>query len=125
MLHIPQQAEKEDDDEWIDFDDSDSVPPLMDSITLTDYSKKFPDAPNENSIYVEVFCRSYDNRKVIKKSSLCWLLREDVYKLSNDRLQRVQTKLQKNKQKMKSLKNVPRKRKIIFKIQKKIRKIGF
>lgn len=110
----------DEDDEWLDFDDPmDQTLPIMGHNTLTDYSEKFMDVPDENSIYVEVFCGPNQNRKVIKKSSLCWLLREDTYKLSNDRLQRVQTGLRKQKKAKKSLKNVPKcKQKIRYNIRK-------
>lgn len=88
--------------------------PIMGHVTLIDYSEKFMDVPNEQSIYVEVFCGPHHKRKVIKKSSLCWLLREDTHKLSNDRLQRVRTGLRKKKQSIKSLKNISQKQKIRF-----------
>lgn len=125
MLPIQNNVQrKEEDDEWIDFDDYAEEPvPIMGHITLTDYSDKFLDTPDENSIYVEVFCGSNLNRKVIKKSSLCWLLREDMRKLSNDRLQRVRTGLRKKKQKIKSLKNVSQNQRNKFNIQKKKRTI--
>lgn len=45
----------------------------------------------EDSIYVEVFIGQV--RKIVKKSSLVWLLRKDATKLSSDRLQRVRTRI--------------------------------
>lgn len=49
----------------------------------------------ENSIYAEIFVGAV--RKVIKKSSLVWLLRKDPTKLSSDRLQRVKTRITRKK----------------------------
>lgn len=44
----------------------------------------------ENSPFVELHFENQTNRTVVKKTSLCWLLRKDWQKVSNDRLRRVQ-----------------------------------
>lgn len=59
------------------------------AITLKNYASNFEDEIPENSPYVDVY-NDGDGRIVVKKSSLCWLLREDPGKLSSDRIQRVQ-----------------------------------
>lgn len=51
---------------------------MLGSIALKDFSKKFPETPSETSPYVEIFCGREQNRKVIKKCSLCWQLRNDT-----------------------------------------------
>lgn len=64
------------------------------TLALKNFADKFIDkiVPVE-SPYVEIpFSR---NRKVIKKSSMVWLLRAESVKLSNDRLLRVRTKFSK------------------------------
>lgn len=64
----------------------------VETLKLTNYAEKFidEDVP-EKSIFVEV--PGVKRRKIIKKSSLVWLLRNDVVKLSSDRLQRVRAHL--------------------------------
>lgn len=44
----------------------------------------------ENSPFVELHFKNQTHRTVVKKTSLCWLLRKDWQKVSNDRLRRVQ-----------------------------------
>lgn len=45
---------------------------------------------NETSSYVEVFRDNFKQKRIIvKKTSLCWLLRGDCVRLSSDRLERV------------------------------------
>lgn len=60
--------------------------------------KNFPEKTDidENSPFVELFSGRYKNRVVVKKSSLCWLLRKDWQRVSSDRLRRVQCSNQKN-----------------------------
>lgn len=56
---------------------------------LKNYAHKFAGKQiSEESPFVEI-CNDEAKRIVVKKSSLCWLLREDPGKLSSDRLQRV------------------------------------
>lgn len=56
--------------------------------TLNNVAEKFKDKSiEENSQYTEVF--GGKNRIIIKKMSLCWLLRKNRQKLSSDRLIRV------------------------------------
>lgn len=116
LLPIQNNLQKDENDEWIDIDEFTDEPlSIMGNIALTDYSKKFDEAPEVDSIYVEVFCGSQQKRKVIKKSSLCWMLRADTYKLSNDRLQRVRTGLRNKKKQKQPLKYVSRQHKLIQK----------
>lgn len=59
------------------------------SVSLKNYSDAFKNKEvSECSIYTEVFGGS--KRIIIKKTSLCWLLRKNEGKLSSDRLKRVQ-----------------------------------
>lgn len=55
--------------------------------------KNFPEKTEieENSPFVELQFENQLHRVVVKKTSLCWLLREDWQKISNDRLRRVQS----------------------------------
>lgn len=64
---------------------------MLRNIRLKNYSNKYPH--NEKSIYVEM---KFEGGKqiVVKKSSLCWLLRQECQKLSTDRLLRVQTPIE-------------------------------
>lgn len=65
----------------------------LDSLLLPNFAEKFIDQEiPDTSPYVEVF---YDGIKriVVKKSSLCWVLRPPAMKLSSDRLRRVQAKI--------------------------------
>lgn len=58
-------------------------------IVLKNYATKLQNfAVDETSPYVEV-PGTWNKRIVLKKSSLCWLLRDDYCKLSSDRLERV------------------------------------
>lgn len=60
------------------------------STLLKNYSEKFENkCIDETSPYTEIF-REKGKRLVVKKTSLCWLLRKDWQKISADRLQRVQ-----------------------------------
>lgn len=62
------------------------------SIALKNYQYRFEKtAVHENSPYVEL-PHSASKRIVLKKSSLCWLLRDEYIKLSSDRLERVKMK---------------------------------
>lgn len=60
----------------------------LDNMSLKNYSETITSVEiNELSPYVEIIWK--DRRMVLKKSSMCWLLREEPYKLSSDRLRRV------------------------------------
>lgn len=61
------------------------------SVMLNNYAELFMDEEvPEKSRFIEVY-RKNVIRKIVKKSSLVWLLRKDPTKLSSDRLQRVKT----------------------------------
>lgn len=62
------------------------------NIALKDYSEKINGPIEENSPYVELNFGS--KRKVIRKTLLCWYLQDDVMKMSNDRLLRVRSNVQ-------------------------------
>lgn len=62
------------------------------TILLKNFSGKFVgENVSETSQYVEVPL-NLQKRIIIKKTSLCWILRNDYQKLSSDRLLRVQSK---------------------------------
>lgn len=66
--------------------------PSLKSVQLKNFASKFvKQAVDERSPYVEV-TRSLKGRVILKKTSLCWLLREESTKLSSDRLQRVKAR---------------------------------
>lgn len=54
---------------------------------LKNYAENLDEIP-ETSLFVEIY-NDGERRVVVKKSSLCWLLREDGGKLSSDRIERV------------------------------------
>lgn len=88
------------------------------NIALKDYSYKKSEEITESSPYIEFVFES--KRIVVKKSSFCWLLREDVHKLSNDRLLRVQanhdiTKINKPRMTQKNATSAFKKNKVFFK----------
>lgn len=60
---------------------------------------------SETSQYVEIQISS-GKRIILKKTSLCWMLRQDYQKLSSDRLQRVQSEKKKLHGKFSKSKNV-------------------
>lgn len=61
----------------------------LNKVCLKNYAYKFIDKRvDENSPYVDLF-PSNSLKYVVKKTSLCWLLRPDTSKLSSDRLLRV------------------------------------
>lgn len=63
------------------------------NLCLKNYAHKFEEQQiNESSGYVEIPIRK-SQRMIVKKTSLCWVLREDYYKLSSDRLERVKAPL--------------------------------
>lgn len=79
------------------------------AIGLKNFCHKFDaEIVPEDLPYVEIQCKQME-KCVIKKTSLCWLLRTDFDKLSSDRLLRVQTETrptrQKNIRKKKIVKN--------------------
>lgn len=62
------------------------------NIVLKNYHNRFENSVvDECSPYVEL-PRFGTKRIVLKKSSLCWLLRDEYCKLSSDRLERVKAK---------------------------------
>lgn len=62
--------------------------PSLKNIMLKDFSQKFEEKPiGPSSRFIEIIVSK--KRVVVKKTSLCWMLRKDVHKLSSDRLQRV------------------------------------
>lgn len=93
------------------------------AVTLKNYSENIQDEIPESSPYVEIY-NDGQKRVVVKKSSLCWLLREDPGKLSSDRIQRVQGIMKrriknKKKQGAKQQKKLIRRPKIVRVIRKK------
>lgn len=84
------------------------------AIKLKNFAGNFEGIIPENSSYVEVY-NDGDKRVVVKKSSLCWLLRDDPGKLSSDRIQRVQGIMKKNRLRIKKKQVVPQSKKIIQK----------
>lgn len=75
------------------------------SVMLKNFADKFIDMEvPENSPYIEVY-RKGERRKIVKKSSLVWLLRTDSPKLSSDRLHRVRARYStRNTRKVKKIK---------------------
>lgn len=65
---------------------------------LKDYSERLPENESESSTCIDEkspFVAVVDdtgNEKIVRKSSLCWLLSKDKHKLSSDRLVRVMEK---------------------------------
>lgn len=70
----------------------------------------------ENSPFVELYFENQLHRTVVKKTSLCWLLRKDWQRVSNDRLRRVQcsNKIVKITSKCKSKLNSRKRRKCLM-----------
>lgn len=65
--------------------------PGLKNIKLKDYNGKLKrSAADESSIYAEMESAT-GTKNVFKKSSLCWLFRNECKKLSSDRLLRVQS----------------------------------
>lgn len=71
-------------------------------LCLKNYDYKFIDGKeSENSSFVEVFRdNSKQKRIVVKKTSLCWLLRKEHVRLSSDRFERVKADIKIKKRKM-------------------------
>lgn len=64
-------------------------------VVLKNFAYKFcENEVPENSSYVEIFSDK-SRRHIVKKTSLCWLLRPDQKKLSSDRVVRVRVALNK------------------------------
>lgn len=62
-------------------------PSYLKNICLKNFATKFVNEPvDDRSTYVEI-PSSNARRMIVKKTSLCWLLRDDQTKLSSDRLQ--------------------------------------
>lgn len=69
----------------------------LNAVQLKNYDTKFENQNvPETSSYVEVFTNT-KKRLIVKKTSLCWLLRKDQSKLSSDRLLRVRAPVKPNK----------------------------
>lgn len=69
------------------------------AIVLKNHAEKFVgEEVSDKSPYVEVY-RSNERRIVIKKTSICWLLRKDCSKLSSDCLIRVRSETQQRSKK--------------------------
>lgn len=61
------------------------------NISLTNHADKFENQNvEENSPYVEVY-RNSIKRVIVKKTSFCWMLRNEYSKISSDRLERVKS----------------------------------
>lgn len=82
-------------------------------IKLKNFSEKCDDEIDNDSGFVEVFRNEY-NRIVVKKTSLCWFLRNDYAKLSSDRLERVKanTRNKKNNTHIYNLRSFSKKNKM-------------
>lgn len=62
----------------------------LSTIRLKNYAEKFKlKKVNDSSSFTEI--PNSKRRIIVKKSSLCWLLREEVPKLSSDRKERVKS----------------------------------
>lgn len=69
------------------------------NIQWKDFSDKFENkCVEENSPFVEVY-RSTSKRIVVRKTSFCWVLRNDYAKISSDRLERVKSNARTKKRK--------------------------
>lgn len=69
-----------------------SIVPKIKSVLLKDYTDQINGKIiNEASPFVEIIYGKNNKRKVVKKTSLCWLWRKDCYRVSSDRLERVKT----------------------------------
>lgn len=106
---------KESDEEEYDSDEAIEASMLVLSqlrkVNLPNYAEKFHDIEiDESSSYPEVFG---GRRIVLKKSSLCWLLRKNETKLSSDRIQRVKNGFNIKKTRKRSIKKNKFKKKIL------------
>lgn len=73
------------------------VMPSFKNIKLKDFSLNSKDKIfDESSPYVEIICER-EKKIVVKKTSLCWLLRKDYRKVSSDRLERVKCPIEATK----------------------------
>lgn len=99
---------------WVDVRDEEIKKPLpkFGNIDLRDYSKQIAGKTiDETSSYVKLSCLK--KTMYVKKTSLCWFLRRDTYKLSSDRIVRVKSRFTEIK------KNTSRRRKKINKRDRK------
>lgn len=74
------------------------LPTVLKSGSYTNYAEKFRDiSVPETSSFVEMDATQLNKNKrsIVKKTFLCWLLREHSPKLSSDRLIRVKAKIKK------------------------------
>lgn len=101
------------------------VMPKLKNIQLKNYESRLEgQCVDEKSSYVEA-CRSKGRRIIVRKTSLCWLLREEGFKLSSDRLQRVKAPVEQNRMsKTKKCKNKNvRKKVLLYNTNKKFKNI--
>lgn len=92
--------------------------PDLKNIQLKDYTGKYKHKNiGERSPYVEMY-NAAGKRIVVKKTSLCWLLREESQKLSSDRLERVKYSAKKKSAMSHTLKKNPTNRYAINEILK-------
>lgn len=87
----------------------------LDTLALKNYREKFSndEVLEETSSFVELFRNNKTNKRIIvKKTTFCWLLRNDHVRLSSDRLERVKadTKIKSKKVNNHSLNVKPLKR---------------
>lgn len=83
---------------WYDVpEDVNNKPvPSFGRVDLRDFSKYLTNKTiDETSPYVQLQCLT--KKMIVKKTSLCWFLREDTYKLSSDRLIRVKSRIDSKK----------------------------
>lgn len=80
-------------------DETSFVIPDLRNIKLRDYNGKLKSRTvDERSIYAEI-TNATGNKVIVKKSSLCWLMRDENKKMSNDRLGRVKHCIKKHSSK--------------------------
>lgn len=71
----------------------------LEHTSLKNFAELFGDEPlDETSQYTEIYGSDSSKRIIVKKMSLCWLLRKEEKKLSSDRLLRVRNTPLANKQ---------------------------
>lgn len=85
-----------------------SVIPNLKNVQLKNFADEMKQKDiDETSRFVEIIINSDDKRMVVKKTSLCWLLRSECQRLSSDRLQRVRCSI-KDKAKQQNQSNRPK-----------------
>lgn len=92
--------------------------PDLKNIQLKDYTGKYKHKNiGEKSPYVEMH-NAAGKRILVKKTSLCWLLREESQKLSSDRIQRVKYSAKKKSAVSHILRRNPTKRYTVYELLK-------